>query len=190
MQLSIRKFNGDCERYLAEHYKNCKVDFKRSNVSETYGEILYPSVQKITHTIPFTAHDTFLDIGSGLGKAVIQVFLNTDVKTAMGIEINPELHAIAKRAAQDLPEVSFQCADVKNITLPPATIVLIGSPCFSPALISEISQKLIANKTVHSIFSMRPIESEEFKFKRALRLEASWDTALCFLYRRRTSASL
>merc|ERR1711963_964671 len=44
------------------------------------------------------ASDTFVDLGSGLGKLVLQVFLTTDVGRAVGIEIIEERHHLASMA--------------------------------------------------------------------------------------------
>src|SRR5262245_11690106 len=82
-------------------------DFTESNVCITYGELLYPSVKKIIHRLQLTAQDVFCDLGSGLGKCALQMFLQTDVKKVIGIEAASTLHQQAisciERVKKDFP---------------------------------------------------------------------------------------
>lgn len=162
-------------------------------LAETYGEILYPSINKLIAASSFTEHDVFVDYGSGLGKIVTQVYLKTPVKQAIGIELLPELHAFAEQTKikmmRELPgffppqrTLSFVQGDFLQQFFP-ATIALICSPCFTQEVLNAIGRILDNTQSLHTIFTLRPIETlKRLPFKRTLRIEGSWDSTLCYLY--------
>lgn len=155
-------------------------------ITETYGELLPDSVNKLLQKITITADDVFYDLGSGLGKVVRQVFSHTDVKAAHGIEINTELHAKAtQHTAQNTNRIlNFTQGDFLTTPLTDATIVLIASPCFSPSLLHALGERINTTPTIHTVLSLRPIATLTLPFKKIVRVECSWDTALCYVYQR------
>lgn len=167
-----------------------------NKIELTYGEILYPSMEKLLSKISLSEEDIFIDLGSGLGKLVLQVFLCTRVKEACGIEIIPTLHKqallAAERVERELP--AFYCNDRRlyflqgsflELPLERASIVLIGSPCFSPTMLDTLAQIISNIPRIHTVLTLRPLPLlEGFIFKEAVRVETSWDTALCYLYHR------
>lgn len=188
-----------CQHYLQQLYHQAAVHglHKRQNksISETYGEILYPSVAKLLTKMQLTDTDVFADLGSGLGKLVLQAFLTTSVKAAVGIEIIPELHQRALNAAykvqQDLPafyaegrEVTFLQGSFLEVSLVKASVILIGSPCFSPKLLASVGTIINRLPRIRLLMSLRPmVNLRRLAFKETLRIEGSWDTSLCYLYR-------
>lgn len=160
---------------------------RQKKITETYGEMLPESVNKLLSTINITADDVFLDLGSGLGKVVKQVFTQTSVKEARGIEINPQWHA---QAIQNIPIntdriLQFTQGDFLNISFTDATIALIASPCFSLSMLHTLGEKINATSSIHTVLSLRPIATlTRISFKKIIRVECSWDTALCYVYAR------
>ena len=112
MQNSVIDKELLCQQYLHLLYQDKKGHREQSTsqrvISESYGEILYPGVNKLLSLLALTNEDYFVDVGSGLGKLAMQVFLNSAVKKVYGIELIPELHQQALLALQrlkhDLPE--------------------------------------------------------------------------------------
>lgn len=202
-KLHTKLKNNLDENFLYQYYINAIYDQTNTNlkhamtrtVSETYGEILFESVSKLLSVIPFTENDIFVDLGSGLGKVVLQVFLQTLVKEARGIEIKPYLHEQALIAAhhlqRELPQyfenrrqLTLFSGDFLKIPLTTATIILMGSPCFDPAMLHSLAKMIDDTPSIHTVFSLRPLCSlQRLAFKKAIRIECSWDTALCYLYR-------
>ena len=76
--------NGDCPSNI-------------SRIDAIYGEITYNGVKTLAHSINFRDKH-FLDIGSGIGKAVVQIALETDVKSSTGYEIIPARFNISCQA--------------------------------------------------------------------------------------------
>lgn len=176
---------------LCQHY------FKQSpSITETYGEILYPSVNKLISTISLTEQDVFVDLGSGKGQVVIQVFLNSAIKEAYGIELLPELHnsaiAAAERLQSDFPfffhqerKISFLSGSFLDIPFTTATVAFINATCFTQSLLNELGQRIENTPSIHTVLSLRPINAlKRLAFKKAIRIECSWDSALCYIYKK------
>lgn len=158
---------------------------QHNQIAETYGEVLPESVSKLLRAINVTAEDIFFDLGSGLGKVVKQVFTDTNVKEAHGIEINATLHEQAMRDSVTLPDriLTFKQGDFLTTPITGATIVLIASPCFGPSILHALGRKINETPTIHTVMSLRPIATlTRVTFKKVVRVECSWDTALCYIY--------
>lgn len=185
-----------CQQYLDLVYHDLSVEHThpKNNISETYGEILFPSIYLLLSTLTLSDQDVFFDLGSGLGKAVLQIFLQSEVKEAYGIEIIPELHQqaliAAQRVQQDLPnfymderKLTFLLGSFLEIPLINASVVLIGSPCFSPDMLCQLGEIINNTASIHSVLSLRPLPSlTRLSFKKVVRVQCSWDTALCYIY--------
>lgn len=90
---------------------------------------------------PVTADDVFVDIGSGLGKAVLLARLLTGA-TARGVEIQPSLIERARRAAARLGvEVSFTCGEAQHADLDDGTVFFLYAPFTGPVL-AEVMARL------------------------------------------------
>lgn len=187
-----------CQHYLNTLYNQKELPTlnknQNKNISETYGEILYESLATLMDAIVISEQDIFIDLGSGLGKVAIQFFLNSGVKESYGIEIVPELHERSAIAAQkvkvDLPDffigerkLMFIANNFLNISLNNATIALIASPCFSQTILNSLGEILNNTPSIHTVLSLRPISTlKRLIFVNTIRVECSWDTALCYIY--------
>lgn len=200
LKLSIHDINTLCQHYLTILYHGMPQHTKHvsKNINETYGEILYPGIDKLLSAIELSKDDVFVDYGSGVGKIVIQVFLKSLVKEAYGIEISPELHQHAAHAAQkiqhDLPEfynegrkLIFLHGDFLKTPLTTSTVALVTSTCFTQPLLAELGKIIEGTPSIHTVLSLRPIHTlQRLSFKQAIRIECSWDTVLCYVYTLRT----
>lgn len=194
LKLSIHDINSLCQHYLTVLYHGIHKKGFSKNINETYGEILYPSIDKLLSAIELSENDVFVDYGAGLGKIVIQVFLKSLVKEAYGIEISPELHQHASNAAHKiqhhLPDffnngrkLKFLHGDFLKVPLTTATVALVNSACFTQPLLTELGRIIECTPSIHTVLSLRPINTlQRFTFKKSIRIECSWDTALCYVY--------
>lgn len=197
--LSIEDIDPLCQHYLTILYANAPQYVAQTKgghpVCETYGEILYPSVNKLITALPLNDQDVFIDVGSGMGKIAIQFFLKTAIKAAYGIELLPHLHHQAAHAAQllqqHLPEfyrggrtLNFILGDALITPIPAATVALINATCFSPSLLNQLGGLIDATTSIHTVLSLRPLSTlRRFECIKSLAIECSWDSALCYLYR-------
>ncbi|HEX4045165.1 MAG TPA: hypothetical protein VHZ76_05815 [Gammaproteobacteria bacterium] len=192
--------NKLCQQYINVLYHNVPghgVNIRQNkNKAEIYGEILYQSIDTLLSQISLSTQDIFFDLGSGLGKAAIQVFLNSDVKEVCGIEIIPELHQqsliATEKVQQDLSDfypnrqLTFLLGSFLEIPFTNASVVLIGSPCFSQKILYPLGKIIDSIASIHTVLTLRPICTlERLSFIKAVRVECSWDTALCYIYKRK-----
>lgn len=195
-ELSINDIDLLCQHYLTILYHDTRgrSDSVKNHVCETYGEILYSGVDKILSVIQPSKNDVFVDYGSGLGKIVIHAFLKSLVREAHGIESVPALYQQAMNAAQrlqhELPgfyqgrrKLTFLLGNFLELPLTNVTIALVNATCFTQSLLNELGKILDQTPSIHTVLSLRPISIfERFVFKRTIRIECSWDTALCYVY--------
>lgn len=182
------------QQYLAALYQLTPTcERKKNTMAETYGEILVPSVTKLLSQLALTEEDIFIDFGSGIGKIVAQVFLQTQIKAAYGIEIVPEFHQqaikISETIQQDFPQLfndrklQFINEDFLQASLPLATFAIINATCFSQKLLCDLGVLINHMPKMHTVFTLRPIATlQRLVFKKTLQVECSWDSVLCYLY--------
>ena len=95
------------QSYLEQIYQPYVADIQRCLLcggNERYGEIYYYSLLKVLRHLEMTPADHLLDIGSGLGKLVFQVFLTTDISSVTGIELNAQRFLIAEQVKASIQQ--------------------------------------------------------------------------------------
>ena len=85
----------------------------------------------------------FLDIGSGLGKAVMLATLLTGA-TSRGVERDPQLHAMAEGAARSLAliDAHFDLGDALETSMPEVDVVFMYLP-FTGATLARMLERLL-----------------------------------------------
>lgn len=168
--------------------------FKQHNISQTYGELLYPSVQKMLSQFNPQPEDIFLDLGSGLGKCALQAFMQTPVKKVIGIEAADALFAqaikVREQAEQDFPffwdndrTLSLRHENFLTADWQGATLVYTCSTCFTQSLLAEIGRKINQETCVQQVISLRPLPTlTRLPLKSVISVECSWDSSLGFHY--------
>ena len=164
------------------------------SITETAGEVLAPSIERLLKTVPLDETDVFIDLGSGHGKICAQVFLQSKVREVLGIEIVREYHARAVQAAammqRDLPELfangrklTFLAGSFLDIPMTKATVVFINAVCFSPEMMEKLGKMIEYTPGIHTVMSLRPVPRlNRLRFQCTFRVEGSWDSALCYIY--------
>ena len=113
--------------------------------------------------------DRFADLGSGLGKCVLQAATDHHVADAVGIEFSQSRHEMARRSRDALPTavasrvrfIEGDCASVglwegADTPLAGATVVWVCSTCFGAHLMERICGRLEAAASVRAVASLRP----------------------------------
>jgi hypothetical protein len=158
----------------------------------TYGEILYPSVNKFLNYMDITEDDVFYDLGSGIGKVALQVFLKTPVKKAFGLEASESRTAMAQKVynnvKQEFPELfengrelGTSVANFLEADLSDATIIYSCSTCFSEELLSDMGKAIDRCPNIRYVVSLKQIPSK-VPFDRILEIECTWDKTKCYVY--------
>jgi precorrin-6B methylase 2 len=169
------------EDELNEIYKNLtdttvetgKFGEKKDFVESTYGEITYPSVQELIKRVRLGPQDIFIDLGSGNGKVVMQVFSNSGVKKAYGVEFFPERSLRSEKALKNLYKlkpnllsedrvISYQVQNIKDIHyLGEFTVVFMCSTCYPKELLDIVYDKLKDSKNIRAVVTHK--EFDRFK---------------------------
>lgn len=189
----LAKVYQDVESYGSYHPDEHQA-FIQSGVSFTYGEMLYPSVKKILTKLKLSNKDIFLDLGSGLGKFALQVFMQSAVGKVIGIEALPKLSEQAQKVVIGVQEeFPFFWEDNRELTIitgnfltqswQNANVVYMCSTCFRPELLNAIGERVNQIQSVQHVLTLRPLPTlERLKLKEVFTVECSWDSALCYHY--------
>lgn len=179
--------------YLEGLYKNAHKPLP-TIVSETYGEILYESVEKLFAHLNLTEQDIFFDLGSGVGKLAIHFFLRSTIQEAVGIEISTVLHQQALQAVDKMTnelsiffepqrKLTFLQGDFLKIPLTSATVIFICAPCYTQPMMNQLGNIINETPSIRKVLSLRPLNTlHRLPLKKILRVEGTWDSALCYLY--------
>ncbi len=196
----MKQSDVNCQQYLRMLFQQTPDQSTRrkhpaANVHETNGEILYPSMHKLFAITPLLPSDVFVDLGSGSGKMVLQVFLTTPAREARGIEIVPSLHRLALNAEQqvrqDFPELFtedhrllFINDDFFKTSLMGATVVLVNATCFGQDILYPLSKILDNTPSIHTVWSTRPLcHLQRLRTEKIIPVECSWSSSLAYLSR-------
>lgn len=184
----VYQHTNDLPSYAIEE----RESLAKQGICTTYGELLYPSVKKLIHKMALTDSDTFLDLGSGVGKCALQVFMQSEAKSVIGIEASSELHQQAIRGLSqikaDFPfywEDDRECAFKEgNFLHVPwsASVIYSCSTCFTQSLLLAMAEKINYSPSIKKVFSLRPLPSLHMPLKEVFQVECTWDTTLCFYY--------
>jgi hypothetical protein len=168
-----------------------KEEHIKQHIFLTYGEMLYASVQYAMGHLKIDEEDVFCDLGSGIGKVVVQYFLNTPVKRAFGIEASTARHAYAVDRADHLkqqkPEMfsgrslDFSCGNFLTADIQDATIIYTCSTCFDEILLKSIGELVDRCPHLKYFISMKPIACK-LPLITSLDVTCSWDKSKCYVY--------
>ncbi len=160
---------------------------KKLGAASVYGEILYGSLEVLLDTLHINNNDVFYDFGSGVGKAAMQVALNTNAKKVVGLELSADRINRAIRAKERLAELGyknhadrliFQEEDFLEVPINDATIVYLCSTCFPDDMMEKIVNKIIDLDQPVKIISLRPIDNQVAQLVNEYKLPMSWSEGL------------
>lgn len=156
---------------------------KQSAGSPVYGEITMSSIDKLIDHLRMGPKDVFFDLGSGVGKVVIQVAANSKVKKAVGIELSKTRHRDAltayKNALEYLPKINkrceFICGDLLDANLKAATVIYTCSTAFSQKFMVEVAKMLLKYKHPFLLITLQDLPRlKGFRELEGMKLNMSW----------------
>lgn len=126
----------------------------------TYGEIDFISFIKLLEKTNIKPSDTFYDLGSGAGKAVLTAALNFNLEKAIGIEYLPQLCELthnrietardiiktdypnhAERFTNNLNHIQIINANFLDYDFSDADIIFINATCLSHTTWEKLQEK-------------------------------------------------
>ena len=135
----------DLKKTLEEMYKTSpyssqfrnKTEFDENKVGKsTYGEITQIGTDNIVKKFKnyFNSNTVFYDLGSGLGKMVIHIGLEYNIKKSVGIEYSKERHKgaihLKKKYAKDSNNIKLICGNFLKNNISDATVIYIDNTSF------------------------------------------------------------
>lgn len=135
----------------------------------TYGEITPEGVRMLLDLLQVDVNDTFYDLGSGTGKVVLQAFLTTPCRRAVGIELSTQRHHTADRARSRILDafnthshgsrLHFEQGDASLTSIEDATVIFMCSLCFPDVVMRKIARHLEAAAQPGTIvLSLKPFD--------------------------------
>jgi len=159
----------------------------------TYGEITFEGVEKLLTRLDFKDSDVFYDLGCGVGKMVIQVYLATPVKKSVGIELSSERANKALQVHQELSKhnkleegrtLAFYKESFLDSDLSDATVIYLASTCFSTDLMKKVTNRLATLKKGLRVITLKKLaDNPAFKLIDEFIVPMTWsDTTVAYLY--------
>ncbi|MCX4243889.1 class I SAM-dependent methyltransferase [Paraliomyxa miuraensis] len=151
--------------------------------SSTYGELMPAATDHLVEQLGLGPGDVFYDLGSGLGKVVLQVALRAPVRRCIGIELVRSRHRVAQRilgkvraqAQLRAAECGFRLGDMMRARISDATVVYTCSTAFSTKFMNLLAERLARLPPGLRWVSTQDIDDNPwFRLERVLRLDMSW----------------
>lgn len=164
-----------------------------------YGELEHDGREGLIASLNFTENDVFVDLGCGVGKINAHVYLRTNIKESIGIDILSErilmaekakaqmIHTIQQTRAPPQEDVAAMVDGIQFITgnilqeekYNKATVALICSACFHSELTNQLFKRLNSLPLVTRMVSLRDfdenlVKNSAWKFVKQERLHTSW----------------
>ncbi|MEX1368018.1 MAG: hypothetical protein AB1Z98_33115 [Nannocystaceae bacterium] len=177
----LRRLYADDHGYEPDPAEEARVAATGS--SATYGEIMPAATTKLVEHLELGPGDVFYDLGSGIGKVVLQVALTSPVDKCVGIELVRSRHRIAQRMLRHLRpsnqlrarDCSFRCTDFMRARLGDATVVYTCSTAFSTPFMNELAARLARLPVGLRWVSTQDLDDNPwFRLDAVHRLDMSW----------------
>lgn len=185
----------DCDHAVDTTWARLPISVR---LREVFSERLYqPTVEEefaaiMSHlaTVDLQTY-TFIDLGSGKGRALLLAAMYPFAHI-VGVEVQPELDAIARQNIERFHEPSQQCssigllcADAREYDFPATDIVLYLFNPFPDYVLREVLKNLIesARRSPRSIFVLYNAPFEKQEFERLPELHAFYQDSQYQLYR-------
>jgi len=184
-QLTLRQIMNRIYKDLGgfEIPREDELAVRKSKGSPVYGEINLQALNILLDYLKLKEKDIFFDLGSGVGKVIMQTALRTPVGRALGVELSSarfeEAIVALKRATTFEPHITkrlkFINADLMTTDLSKATVIYTCSTAFSQAFMNKLTGRLAELTHPYRLVSLQELpETSAFKLLDTLKLDMSW----------------
>ncbi len=168
---------------------------RNEDAAPTYGEITYEGAQQLIDYLKLKSTDVFYDLGCGIGKFVVQVYLDSPVRKTVGIELAPKRYNYAQSIKRTMKEqqlfkpghlLFFKQENIKNTNLSDATHVFMCSTCFSNKLMKALTDNIIrhAQPNTTIITLKRLPQDDRFTLETTMSIPMTWSkNTTVYIYR-------
>jgi hypothetical protein len=184
---AIRRLARDIDGFEADGVAPDGTRLKRARL-HTYGELTPTGVSQLIAATGLSAADRFVDLGSGVGKVVVQVAMQVPGARCTGIELDSERHAGARRLLKAAlaegfvakRQVTLRHASMLEAKLDGATVLFANSTCFPAPLLAQLAERVASLGGPLMFVSLQPLARKQarlFAPPRTRRCATSWDRA-------------
>ena len=177
----IRRIYGDAHGYELSKRDESRVKATRS--SPTYGEIMPTATARMVEQLGLGRGDVFYDLGSGIGKVVLQVAMSAPLDRCVGIELVGSRHRIAQRMLARAEqtgllrarECGFRQSDFMRARIGDATVIYTCSTAFSTPFMNQLAARLARLRPGLRWVSTQDLDDNPwFTLEGIHRLDMSW----------------
>lgn len=168
------------------HVISTQARLNQPNLALTYGEIELESFLALISMTNPGPHDTFYDLGCGLGKTVFACHKVFNMNKCYGIEYLPELIDIARSKQQllSLPEsrMEFICANILDSIWHTESTIYLNIASFMPEIWQQISSKIRKNPAKKIITLAKPITNMPNHQVKETKVLTSWGIVPAYVH--------
>ena len=155
----------------------------RARSSSMYGEIMPAATEALLAHLNLGPKDVLYDLGSGLGKFIIQAAMSHRLAKCVGIELAASRARIAREILRDVrsagllktQNVTLEEGDFMQADLTDATVIYTCSTAFPATLLDRMVFRLSSLKKGLILASVRDLDDNPyFEQVDELRLDMSW----------------
>jgi H3 lysine-79-specific histone-lysine N-methyltransferase len=177
----LRRLYKDVWAYTVPKKDDLRIRKARS--SSLYGEITFASLNKLLEYLDLGEKDVFFDLGSGVGKVVLQVAMTSPVKKATGVELAATrykesmkvLDAAAKEKSVSRRKCEFRNENILETDLSKATVIYTCSTAFPMTFMKRLTKKLAEIKKPLRIVTTQELpKNSGLELVDKLHLDMSW----------------
>lgn len=186
------KEKAAAKTYLRQFYKYVwaytiprkeDLSIRKASSSSLYGEITFASLDKLIKYLKIGQKDVFFDLGSGIGKVVLQVAMTTKAKKVVGVELSKSrfkesiaaLKAAAKEKWLDKHKCKILNKNILDADLSKATVIYTCSTAFPGTFMRKLAKKLAAiKKPIKIVTTQEMPENCGLTLVDKLQLDMSW----------------
>jgi hypothetical protein len=165
----------------------------RHRSSPLYGEITPGGVAHLLEYMQLTPEDALFDLGSGVGKVVLQAAISQPLRAAVGFELVRPRHEMAQEALRRArerevlrtPDVRLLKGDFMRADLSEATVVYTCSTAFPVPMMLRMAQRLSRYPNIRLLVTVQDLDDNPwFLEDDVLRLDMTWRRrARVYVYR-------
>ena len=157
---------------------------ERTKSSATYGEIMPSATVRMVDALRLGPDDTFVDLGSGVGKVVVTAALCSNVGRSVGVELALDRHrqatGVVEAAEADGSlqpgRVELRNEDILRTDLSSATVLYTCSTAFPYAFTERLARRVTKLGRRVRFVTLQELDNDlpGFALEQVLRLDMSW----------------
>ncbi|MGH1340846.1 MAG: hypothetical protein ACRBN8_04810 [Nannocystales bacterium] len=179
---TLRRLYRDVDGYEIGARQERRIE--RARGSATYGEIMPSASVKLIDALELGPADTFVDLGSGVGKLVMTAALRSKVGRAIGVELGRDRHRDAVSVVREAEAegvltpgvVELRNQDILRTSLAGATVLYTCSTAFPYAFTERVAHRVGRLRRPVRFVTLQELDCDVpgFALTEVMRLDMSW----------------